>query len=88
MGFESSRADFRQVTYLNIISRTISDMNRLKNQGYTQLAIHIDHEEIHKKASALAHRGSGQWLINNALVKQWNTDKCGLLWLRGKCKSR
>ena len=37
---------------------------------------------------SFAHRGSGQWLISSALVKQWNTEKRGLLWLRGKCRSR
>lgn len=32
----------------------------------------IDHEKMHKKASSLAHTGSGQWLINSNLVKQWD----------------
>jgi hypothetical protein len=47
----------------------------------------IDYEEMHKKAAALAHLGSGRWLINSESVKQWAVDKCGFLWLSGKCKS-
>lgn len=70
---------FRQVVVACQSHTLFADINRFEDQGDTQLASTIDDEEMQRKASALAHRGSGQWLINNELVKQLTKDMCGFL---------